>query len=189
MRRAYCTLLCLTVLAPSLAGGEDSGVPVALQVELLVKVASHDSNMAKRAGDRVLAVVLSKAGNGDSSQASSAATTALKLKSTLRGLPLVVEGALFGKAADLPALCRTKRVSIIYVTPGFTDDEVGAIGAALDGVDVLTASGVPRYIQKGIVLGFDMVSGRPKLVLSMGQARRQNVAIETAVLGLMDVRP
>ncbi len=191
MRRAHRTcVLCFALLAsPSLTGGEETEVPVQLQVELLVKVAAHDSNLANRAGERVLAVVLAKAGNVESAQAASSVTTALKRKTQVAGIPLVVEGAQFSKAADLVSLCKTKHVSIIYVTPGFTDEEIGAIGASLDGVDVLTASGVPRYIQNGIVLGFGMVSGRPKLLFAMGQARRQKVAIETAVLGLMDVRP
>jgi hypothetical protein len=55
------------------------------------------------------------------------------------------------------------------------------------GVDVLTVSAVPDYVPKGIVLGFDLVGGHPKMLVNLGQATRQHVAFTTDVLRLMRV--
>ena len=38
-----------------------------------------------------------------------------------------------------------------------------------------------------LVFGFDLVSGRPKLLLNLTQAKLQNVAMKAAVLKLMQV--
>jgi hypothetical protein len=43
------------------------------------------------------------------------------------------------------------------------------------------------YVPAGIVLGFDLVSGRPKLVVNLSQARRQHVDFRAEVLKLMKV--
>jgi len=77
-------------------------------------------------------------------------------------------------------------VAIVFVTPGFADD-VDAIRGALDGVDVLSASAVADYVPKGVVLGFDLVSGKPKLLVNLTQAKKQQVDLSSDVLKLMKV--
>ena len=51
----------------------------------------------------------------------------------------------------------------------------------------MSVASVPDYVQGGIVLGFDVVSGRPKLLFNLTQARLQNVDLRAAVLKLMTV--
>jgi hypothetical protein len=75
---------------------------------------------------------------------------------------------------------------VVYVTPDF-DSELDALGRALGGVDVLTVSAVPDYVSRGVVLGFELVSGKPKILLDLPQAKRQNVDFSAAVLRLMKV--
>ncbi|HEX7668231.1 MAG TPA: YfiR/HmsC family protein, partial [Polyangiaceae bacterium] len=67
------------------------------------------------------------------------------------------------------------------------DSDTDAIGTALQGADLLTVSTVPSYVQHGIVLGFDLVSGHPKLLVHLRQARSQQVALRPEVLKLMRV--
>ena len=45
----------------------------------------------------------------------------------------------------------------------------------------------PNYVAKGAVLGFELVSGRPKLIINLAQAQRQDVAFRAEVLKLMRV--
>jgi hypothetical protein len=42
-------------------------------------------------------------------------------------------------------------------------------------------------VPAGIVLGFDVVSGRPKLLVNLTQAKRQNVSLRAEALKLMKV--
>src|SRR5258706_418637 len=52
---------------------------------------------------------------------------------------------------------------------------------------VLRVAAVPDYVRDGIVLGFDVVSGRPKLLFNLPQAKLQKVALAASVLKLMTV--
>jgi hypothetical protein len=176
----------LALLLPILAGADES-VPVAIQAELLTKVAAYDRNLPKRAGDRVITLILTKAHSTESERTAAAMQNALAAKTTVAGLPHLVERAELSDPASLAGICKAKHVAILYLTPGFEDAEVAAIAAALDGVDVLTVSAVARYLSKGLVLGLDVVSGRPKLHFSIGRSRRQGIAMSATVLALMEV--
>jgi hypothetical protein len=168
------------------AFAEEPPVPLRLQVELLVKVAAYDRNLPNRAGDRVKVLVVEKAGNADSNRAVAQIQTALGEIATIAGQPHQEVVLRYAGAAALVAAVRRERAAIVYLTPGLADD-VEPIRAALDGVDVLSVAAIPGYVPRGMVLGFDLVSGKPKLLVQLAQAKRQNVAFTADVLKLMKV--
>jgi hypothetical protein len=51
----------------------------------------------------------------------------------------------------------------------------------------LTVAAIPDYVELGVVLGFDVLSGRPKLLVHLGQARRQHVDLRADLLKLARV--
>jgi hypothetical protein len=177
---------CLVaVSSPSAA--DDVVVPVPLQITLLAKVAGYDKNLPARAGDRVHVLIVTKVGSDESARVASQADKAFDDQETIGGLPHDRSTAAFTDANALARLCRARRVSIVYVTPGFSEAEIAAMASAFSGVDILTASAVASHVPLGIVLGFDLVSGKPKLLVHLGQARRQHVDLSAEVLKLMKV--
>ncbi len=161
-------------------------VPVALQAELVVKVASYDRNLARRAGDRVHVLLLVKANNDASSQFASRMTSALGGVDTIGGLPHDEATTSWTSAKDLVDTCHAKKISIVYLAPGLADD-VPTIRGALEGVNVLSVAAVAAEVPKGIVLGFDLVSGKPKIVIHLGQAKKQDVSFKAELLKLAKV--
>jgi hypothetical protein len=112
--------------------------------------------------------------------------SALHALPQIGGLPHDEQTLNFTTAADLARVCRAQHIAIVFVGPGHGDD-LPAIREALNSVDVLSVSPVPEYVERGIVLGFDVVSGKPRLLVNLGQARRQHVALRAEVLKLMKV--
>jgi hypothetical protein len=165
---------------------ESVTAPVVLQAELLAKVAEYDRNFAARAGDRAQVLLVTQPTNADSVTVAQQMSSALGRLSEIAGLPHDETIIRYPGATELARVCRERHVSIVYFGPGFRDD-VGDIRAALSGVDVLTVASVPDYVKEGIVLGFDVVSGHPKLLFNLPQARLQKVALTATVLKLMTV--
>jgi len=159
---------------------------MALEAELLVRVAPYDKNLPARARDRLRTLVLTKSGNDDSARATAQLRVALGAIDRIGGLPHDEIVQPFTTRDALSALVRDQRIAIVFLTPGLSGD-VDAIRAALDGLDVLSVSAMPNDVARGIVLGFDLVSGKPKLVVNLPQMRRQNVAFAANVLKLMKV--
>jgi YfiR/HmsC-like len=191
MSRAWPRALALALFAALLtlvrpSGADQVVVPLELQAELLGKVASYDRNMSARAGDRLQVLLLTKPSDSESVRVVSRMQSALRALALIGGLPHDEQTLNFTTAADLARHCRAQHIAILFLGPGHGDD-LPAIREALDNVDVLSVSAVPEYVQRGVVLGFDVVSGKPRLLVNLAQARRQHVALRAEVLKLMKV--
>ncbi|HEY3446045.1 MAG TPA: YfiR family protein [Myxococcales bacterium] len=187
-RWALAVVAALFWVAPA-ALAEEPEVPVGVQAELLAKVVAYDRNLPARAGDQVRTLVVSKAKDADSARAAAQFQEALKAQGPIAGLPHSEEAHTFSSAAELAEAAKSKKISVVYLSSGFSDDELAAIGAAVGEADLLTVSAVASYVRKGVVLGFDLVSGKPKLVIDLTRASRQHVALSASVLRLMTVYP
>lgn len=161
-------------------------MPVALQAELVAKVASYDRNLPARAGDRVHVLIVVNAKSDASTSFAKSMSSALGGVDKIGGLPHDEVTAPFGGAKALADACRSKHISIVYLAPGL-GDEVPGIRSALEGVNVLSVTADPGEVSKGIVLGFDLVSGKPKIVVHLGQAKRQEVSFKAELLKLAKV--
>lgn len=176
----------LALGGPPLAIAQASAVPVSLQAELLAKVAEYDRNFVARARGRVHVLIVAMPGDADSMRVARQMETALKRLDRIGGLPHDESVYIYKGAADVAAVCRSRAIATVFFGPGLSD-EVGAIRKALTGVDVLSVASNPADVARGIVLGFDVVSGRPKLLVHLPQAKLQNVALRSEILKLMRV--
>jgi hypothetical protein len=175
----------LSVGARALA--DDVTVPVSLQIELLLKVASYDKNLKQRAREQVRVAVVYKQDDADSGRYAGQALKALSEVDDVSGMPVQPLSLIYSDAAALARFTRDSSVAVLYVAPGFGDDDMTAIAQALDGVNVLSAGALSKYTLRGLVLGFDLAGGKPKLWVHLGRARRQRVELSSSVLKLMRV--
>jgi hypothetical protein len=178
--------VALLLFARVTSGADEVSVPIGLQAELVAKVAEYDRNFVPRAGDQAHILIVVKQSNADSVHVGAQLEAAFSRLGAIAGLAHDEAVVSFANAADLVAACRSRRAAIVVFGPGFGDD-VDAIRGALTGVDILSVSSVPDYVPKGIVLGFDVVSGRPKLLVNLTQAKLQRVDLRSEVLKLMKV--
>jgi hypothetical protein len=182
-------LLLLLTLALGISGeraalGQVASVPAAVQADLVAKLLPYDRNFENRAGTVVRTIVLVKSGSVRSQIAAEAFKSALSNLDRVGGRRHEERIVSYESAAALAKQCRSERIALVYVTPDF-DGELDALQRALAGVDVLSVSAVPDYVSRGIVLGFELVSGKPKILLDLPRAKRQNVDFSAAVLRLM----
>jgi hypothetical protein len=168
------------------ARAEAPNVPIRLQAELLGKVAGYDRNFEARSGEQARILIVVAPGNSDSKLTATDMRSALGSIPTVGGLSHDEEIVSYVDAPSLAETCRARQVAIVYLTPGFSG-EIPAIRDALGALKLLTVGCMADYVPAGIVLGFDLVSGRPKLVVNLSQARRQHVDFRAEVLKLMKV--
>jgi hypothetical protein len=189
VRRRQLLLFAASVLLASREGAgraEGVAVPVELQAELLAKVAVYDRNMPGRAGDRLQVLLLTNGSDPESARFATRMQVALQAVAQIGGFPHDDRIAAFAGPLDLAQQCRARRIGIVFVGPGL-GEQVGDIRDALDGLDVLSVAAVPEYVPQGVVLGFDVISGKPKLLVHLTRARRQHVELTADVLKLMRV--
>jgi hypothetical protein len=184
---SHIAVALLVIASSARVTAEDVSVPISLQMELLLKVAAYDKNLRERARDRVRIAVVVRQDDPDSGRSAAQALKALSQAETIDGMPLDRVSTTYTDAATLARFIHEGNVAILYVTPGFRDTEIEAIAQALDGVSVLSVGALAKYVPRGMVLGFDLVGGKPKLSVNLGRARRQKVELSSSVLKLVRV--
>jgi hypothetical protein len=179
-------LLALALGEASVRADQDVSVPVALQIELLTKVAAYDKNLPGRARQGIRVLILTRAGKPLATRVAQQAARALEGRSIV-GQPVVVSQAQFTSGQEVGRRVREDGIAILYVTPGFEVGELKAISSSLVGASVLSAGAVATFVNDGVVLSFDLVSGKPKLLVHIARAREQKVELSSYVLKLVRV--
>jgi hypothetical protein len=184
--RAVATATALALSLSSPGSAQSMPVPTSAQAELIAKLAGFDRNFAARAGGKAVIILAALPGNADSMSAALEMQAAFGRLPSVGNLPHEELVVAQSTPSVLAELVRSKHAAIIYFGPGF-DKLIPAIRDSLSSLDVLSVGAIPNYVPAGIVLGFDLVSGRPKLLVQVVQARKQNVAFPASVLSLMKV--
>jgi hypothetical protein len=173
-------------LAVLSAGADEPSVPPGLQADLTGKVIAYVQQPPPRANEIIRIGILIKPGNADSTHVASELKAALEKIDSIAGLPHEQTIVSFGNADKLLEEVTQRRLFVLYLTPGLGGD-VGAIAHALDGVPLVTVASVDTYVADGAILGFEQVSGRPRMVLNLAQAKQQGVTFQSAVMKLMRI--
>ncbi len=75
---------------------------------------------------------------------------------------------------------------MLYFTPGL-DAEIGPSAAALVGQRIITVGAVDSFVSGGVVVGFELISGHPKMILNLRQAKKQDIVLRAAIIKLMRI--
>jgi hypothetical protein len=172
--------------APSRAADQEVTVPPRVQAQLLAAVASFQTNINLAADGAVQVLVLTKENDADSERIARQLTAALgEMKKIMRRLHRESIEPFRGGAA-LAAACRERGISIVYVGPGLAG-VLPEIAQALRGSAVLTVGAVPGFVPRGVVLGFDLVSGRAEMLFNPTQMRALNTHFPASIFQLMRI--
>ena len=177
--------LCLVLIA-NVISAEEPAVPVGLQAELTAKIAGYDRNYAPRAGSRAKVFIVSRPGDAESTKVANQARAAFGGLQEIGGIGHDEIAVSFASAKALADEVGKQKPALVYLSTGLSSD-VAAIADALNGRDVVTVAALAGDVAKGAVLGFDLVSGKPKLLVHLTQAKKQNAAFKAEALKLMKV--
>jgi hypothetical protein len=165
---------------------EQVQIPARLQAALVAKVAAYDTRFAARANGEALVLIVVAGGKAESERFGEEIRAELSVQPKIGGVSHSEEIVRFSSGSELARLCRERHAALIYVAPSLSQ-EVPQIAAALTGVDVLSVAALAGDVEQRLVLGFARESGRPKLLVHLEQARRQNVAFNPDLLRLVRV--
>jgi hypothetical protein len=180
------SVAAIAVAAATARAGEDVTVPARVQAQLLVAVASFQSNMNLAADGSVQILVLIKDDDVGSERVARQLVGALADMKKIARHPHHELVEPFHDGASLAATCRERHISIVYLSSGLSG-AIPDVSQALRGTAVLTAGGVASFVQRGVVLGFDLVSGRSEMLLNRTQMKALNVQFPPTLFQLMRI--
>jgi hypothetical protein len=164
----------------------ETTVPLDLQVDLLQRVIRFERGLPGRAGAQVNLAVVSRSGNSGSEKTAAQLAKALEKVTELAGKPTKVTTISVANAGALKQAIGSGSLHIVYLAPGFEKD-LAAIAAALEGQPVITLSTDGDQVDAGAVMGFELVSAKPRIVLNLGQAKKQGLDFNSDLFRLARV--
>ena len=182
---ARAALLLVLTLAQPVPAGEAS-VPPRLQATLIARVAPFDRSLAARAGSRVLLLVAVRRDDAGSQQLAAELIDALKSETQIAGIPLEVARVEVSAARELVDVIRARHPAIVYLSTALSG-EAPALAESLAGEDLLTMAAESAAVQRGICVGFDLVSGKPRVLINLTGSKKQHVNFQAALLHLAKV--
>lgn len=164
----------------------EPSLPVAIQATLLTKAAAYDRTLPALRSRRVVVVIVVRDDDPESVRVGRQLRAELSAYKEIVGMPHQEILISWTDAAALGRICREQEASILYVAPGFESD-VPRIAEAFVGTPILTSGAMANYAERGLVLSFDLISGHAKLLVHLGQARRQGVNLNPDMIHLAKV--
>jgi hypothetical protein len=188
LTRTKATLLVAAMLLTpvSSARAEDPAIPLQLQAELTAKLVEYAQSPSTQGLGVMRIGILVRSGSVESQHFGGELKAAFGRMATIAGLPHEEVVITWSNAAALAEEARHRQLFAVYLTPGLRGDVTG-VARALEGAAVISVAAIDAYVSNGAILGFELVSGRPRMVLNLTQARRQGIVFRAQVMKLMRI--
>jgi YfiR/HmsC-like len=168
------------------SGAEDLAMPAQVEASLAGNVAAYDRAFVERAGPKVVIAIVARASDSSSTRAAAQMQAAFQGLTDIGGLPHEEFIVPWQDGQSLTEACVRRKASIVFLAPALAGD-IDAIVDCLKNLHVLTVAGTLTYVDRGAVLGFDLVSGKPKIVINLPMAKKQGLAFRASLLKLARV--
>lgn len=163
-----CALFWATV-----AAADD--LPVNLQVQLLSKMSTYVSNFAPKGASSVKVYVVHPGTKDAPSRGAQALNGALGTTGKLGAYTAEVVLVPWENGKKLEAAIAADKPQVVYLAPELDAKATGELVEAVSSSSALMISGVADHVKQGAVLGFSLVEARPRVLINLKQARRQNI--------------
>jgi len=194
MRRSASTIRARAIplmavwlsLVTSPVRAEAPAVPLQLQVELTAKLIEYAQSPSPQGQSVIRIGIVVRGSSVESQHFGTELKSAFSRIGNIAGLPHEEFVVSWSTPAALLDEVKRRQLFAVYLTPGLGQD-VGGMARALEGTPVLTVGAIDSYVPAGAILGFELVSARPKMVLNLAQAKKQGVAFRASVMKLMRI--
>ncbi|MCX6143217.1 MAG: YfiR family protein [Ignavibacteriales bacterium] len=182
----WVTTLCLMALATTHA--QEMPVPMDVQYSLFLKILSFDRNFRTRVDEKVVIGVLSQEGVKSSLQAKEDFLNAAAQCSQkqLFDKPIECVGISIEEGADLQNALAGLRLTAAYITP-MRAVNISALARSLAERGIITLTGIPEYVEKGVVIGIGLRADRPLILINLTQGKRAGADLSAQLLRLAKV--
>ena len=186
--RLALALVLVLLAGPAAAFAQEMPVPADLQAGLLLKLLPYDRALKERAGAEVVVVVVYQPRFRLSSEARHDFVRTLEHDAGghILGLPLRLVELQLEESTDLAAELKRTAADIVYLTPLRAVD-VEALARAAREARVLSFTGVPEYVFRGVMVGIAERKSRPLPMINLGAARAAGVDLRSELLNISEI--
>jgi hypothetical protein len=184
--RLLASLVCAGLCVIS-AFAQEMPVPVEVQASLLPKILSFQRAGAQgRKENGAVGIVYQSQVRSSYVCANEIAEQLSRYLRNSDGSPVNCVLIEYSSQTDLSRHISDEGVSMVYVAP-LRSVDIGELGRMLQNRHLLSFTGVPAYVEEGLVLGVEIANNHPKIVVNLSAARSTGVEFSSQLLKLSRV--
>jgi hypothetical protein len=169
-------------LEPYPAWAEEPTIPLDLQAQLTAKISEYVQSPALDA-DHLPLGILVNARDAESIRAGGELRAAFARVSASGRRSFDAEIIPWAGAGSLADELGRRKLAMLFLTPGLSSN-LDTIVGVLAHRRVLTIAAVDAYVARGVILGYELSSGHPRMILNLRQAKSQDVVLRAALMKL-----
>ncbi len=172
LRATIASVLLLALLGQ--AAGAESYLDVEYQVPLVLKLLTYESRLMELQRQTIVMGIIYRPKDDQSRKSFEQFQAEMGHfeNRTVRNRRLVVEPLPIAVADSAGPVMRRARVDVVYVTPGF-DTDLASIFKATRQERILSVTGVPDYVEKGLAVAVVRRGGQAGITLNLEASREE----------------
>ncbi len=184
---AILAALLVLPLVPHALRAQEVEIPVDMQVSLFSRILTFDRSLAKPARQEFVIGILYQKNVRISSELAAELQRAADVQQVqsggqgLRFVPLPIRDA-----GDVESALKTPQLDAVYVTPLRLVD-IRALSEATRRRGILSLTGVPDYVDKGISVGLESAGNRAQIVVNLAAATAEGADFSAKLLNIARV--
>ena len=189
LRRSWMApvLLALLVACPVQTGAQEMPVPVPIQISLLFRILTFDRAFEPQTPEKLVVGVVYQGRFRASILAKIALEDAVdRGPDPAGGQAVQVVGLNVSETKDIEGLIRRSGVDLIYITPMRAAD-LDQVASASRSAGILTTTGVPEYMGRGVSVGIGSSGGKPRILIDRDAAVAEGAEFSSELLKLAEI--
>ncbi|MBI5648451.1 MAG: YfiR family protein [Ignavibacteriae bacterium] len=184
---ALVAAVFLVPLTPRLLQAQEVEIPVDMQVSLFSRILTFDRALAKPARQEFVIGILYQKNVRISSELAAELQHAADVQQVqsggqgLRFVPLPIRDL-----GDVESAIKTPQLDAVYVTPLRLID-IRALSDATRRRGILSLTGVPEYVEKGIAVGLESAGNRAQIIVNLAAATAEGADFSAKLLNIARV--
>jgi len=167
---------------------EKMPVPPRVQIPILLKVLTYDRNFEKKVGDTLVIGILYDSQDDDSEKIKEKVSDVLDSLSgkTVKDVPFTYVDLDYNSKKSQKNSIESKKVDVLYLAPGGIGHLKSIVQISQE-YKILTITGVPDYVKRGISVGIGLKDKKPEIWINLGSTKAEGSDFTANLLKLCKV--
>ena len=179
--------LLALLLGPVALCSQEMPVPIEVQYPLFLKIITFDKNLSERCKDEIIIGIVYQQNFKQSLDVMKELVEVIEKGPVQKIMDKPIRYVLINlDVHNLEKRVQEQDVHLLYIAP-LRAESIEKISQIADKYDLLTLSGVPEYIPKGLAVGLQIEGKKPKVLINNKVALQENVVFNSQILKLAKV--
>lgn len=178
--------LAVILISTRMAISVQMPIPVDIQWALFTKILQFDRNLPERVGDEIVIGIVFQERYRNSLTVKNNLLQAASSDSLIRNIGVRYVPIKLSPGVDFKSVIMDGDIDVLYITPLRAFD-LKIITDVSRAEDLLTLTGVPEYVAKGITVGIGQRANKPLIIINKEAAKAEGVDFSSRLLKLAKV--